>query len=509
VSVDKHDVTFRQRLTADDIHRFTTEELMPDLQFNTHLGQGATTTLHAASIDSLQSSLDGRLLTYGSPEYDEARTIWNAMIDRRPALIVRCLSTSDVVNAVNFARENNIVMSVRGGGHNIAGNAVCEGGLMIDLSQMRSVSVDSVARTARVGGGATLADVDRATQEFGLATPFGINSTTGVAGLTLGGGFGWLSRRFGLSCDNLIGAEIVLANGSMLHVSETENADLLWGLRGGGGNFGVVTNFEFRLHPIGREVLAGLVIHPLDEAKGLLQSYREIHKTLPDTLSCWFILRQAPPMPFVPEEWHGKEILAFAIFGSGPIEDAEQAIAPIRALGTPIVDVVGPMQYTVWQSMFDAAGGPGARNYWKTNTFDELSDGFIDVLIDHAWNLPDPQTDIAVAALGGAVNRLPASATAYPHRSTIFVPSIHGRWTDPAKDDACIAWARSLTEKSAPFSTGGAYVNFLTQEETDRVRAAYGPNYDRLVELKNKYDPTNLFRLNQNIKPSGEVEGIG
>jgi len=484
---------------------------MSDLQFNTHTTTGSTTTVQATSIDQLESSLDGTLLTFGSPGYDEARTIWNAMIDRRPALIVRCATTNDVVNAVNFARENNIVLSVRGGGHNIAGNAVCEGGIMVDLSQMRSVEVDTQNRTARAGGGALLSDVDEATQPYGLVVPLGINSTTGIAGLTLGGGFGWLCRRFGLTIDNLIGATVVIADGSVVHASETEHPDLFWGLRGGGGNFGVVTEFEFALHEIGQTVLSGMVIYPGDDARRVLEFYRDFMPNAPEELASWFVLRKAPPAPFVPEEWHGRDVIILAICVTGPIEDAERMVRPLRELGTVVADIVAPMPYVAWQKILDAAQSAGARNYWKSNEFNELSDGLIDTLIDYARNVPDPNCDIAMAMLGGAVARVPSDATAYANRNTLYAINIHGRWFDPANDDACIAWARNLMAATTQFSTGSVYVNFMTAEEGDRVRNAYGENYERLVALKTTYDPTNVFRLNQNIQPTNghQVEGQG
>lgn len=484
---------------------------MSDLQFTTHTSPGATTTLHATSIDELEQSLDGRLLNYGSSGYDEARTIWNAMIDRRPALIVRCESTSDVVNAVNFARENNIVLSVRGGGHNIAGNAVCEGGIMIDLSQMRSVEVDPQKRTARAGGGALLSDVDEATQVHGLVVPLGINSTTGIAGLTLGGGFGWLCRRFGLTIDNLIGATVVTADGSVLHASASENSDLFWGLRGGGGNFGVVTEFEYACHEIGQTVLSGMIVYPGDDARKVLEFYRDFMPNAPEELAAWFVLRKAPPAPFIPEEWHGRDVIILAICVTGPLEDAERYVRPLRELGNPVADIVAPMPFVAFQKILDQAQSAGARNYWKSNEFTELSDGLIDTLIDYARMVPDPNCDIAMAMLGGAVARVASDATAYANRDTLYAINIHGRWIDRTNDDACIAWARGLMSATTPYSTGSVYVNFMTAEEGDRVKSAYGENYERLVALKTKYDPGNVFRMNQNIRPAGEaqIEGRG
>jgi FAD/FMN-containing dehydrogenase len=462
---------------------------------------GSPAVVPSDAIDRLTSGLPGRVHAPGSKDFDEACTIWNAMIERRPGLVVRCSSTADVSQTIRFAREHDLVLSVRGGGHNIAGSALCDGGLMLDLSPMKSVEVDPGARTARVGGGATLADFDREAQVFGLATPLGINSTTGVAGLTLGGGFGWLSRRYGLTIDNLIAAEVVLASGDVVRASADESPDLFWAIRGGGGNFGVVTSFDFQLHPVGPEVLSGMVIHPLDAARDVLRFYRDFLPTTPDDFSCWFVMRKAPPLPFLPAEWHGKEILALAMCYAGPVEDGERVMAPLRQFGQPIADVVAPHPYTAWQTILDPLLAPGARNYWKSHDFRAVSDGLIDVLIAHARTLPDPNSEIAFAQLGGAVGRVPENATAYSHRDGQFVMNVHGRWVDPAKDDQCIGWARDLFRAAAPFATGAVYVNFLTQEEEDRVRAAYGSNYDRLVQLKGRYDPKNLFRTNQNIRP--------
>ena len=462
---------------------------------------GSEAVLSSDVVDQLTARLPGRLHTPGSPDFEEACTIWNAMIERRPGLVIRCATATDVSYAGRFAREHDLVLAVRGGGHNIAGNALCDGGVMLDLSPMKSVAVDSVARTARVGGGATLADFDREAQAFGLATPLGINSTTGVAGLTLGGGFGWLSRRFGLTIDNLISAEVVLANGDVVQTSATESPDLFWAIRGGGGNFGVVTSFEFQLHPVGPEVLAGMVIHPLDAARDVLRFYRDFLPTTPEEFVCWFVMRKAPPLPFLPVEWHGREILALAMCYSGNIQKGEQVAAPLRKFGKPIADVVAPHPYAAWQTVLDPLLTPGLRNYWKSHDFQEVSDGLIDVLIAQARQIPDPNSEIASAQLGGAVSRVANDATAYSHRDGQFVLNVHGRWEDPAKDAECISWARDLFRAAAPFATGAVYVNFMTQEEGDRIRAAYGRNYDRLLKPKNRYDPGNLFRVNQNIRP--------
>lgn len=458
--------------------------------------------LSEEKLIAFQQTLRGRLAQPGSDDYEQARTIWNAMIDRKPALAVRCAGAADVMSAVRFARDNDLIIAVRGGGHNIAGNAVCDGGLQIDLSLMKSVRVDPVSRTARVEPGVTLGEFDKEAQAFALATPLGINSTTGVAGLTLGGGFGWLSRGLGLSIDNLLSADVVTASGELVRCSESENADLFWGIRGGGGNFGVVTSFEFKLHPVGPTVLAGLIVHPLEDAKEVMRFHREFVETVPDEMVCWFVIRQAPPLPFLPPEWHGKEILALAVCYNGDIAEGERLAKPLREFGKPIADIISPMPYTAWQTVLDPLLTPGARNYWKSHDFAGLSDGLVEVMMDHARRIPDAQTEIACAHLGGAVGRVARDATAYNHRDGKYVMNVHGRWADPAKDEACIAWARSLWKAAAPFATGSVYVNFLTQEEGNRVPDAYGENYERLVALKNKYDPTNLFGVNQNISPT-------
>ena len=472
---------------------------MLDLRVSTYLG--GETNLKPEIIDKFKGTIRGTVLTAESPEYNQARTIWNAMIDKRPALIVRCAGAADVMRTVRFAGEHKLLVAVRGGGHNIAGNAVCDGGLMIDLSPMKSVRIDAKGMTARVEPGVTLGDMDRDTQAFGLATPVGINSTTGIAGLTLGGGFGWLSRKFGLSIDNLISADVVTAAGELVKVSESENPDLFWGIRGGGGNFGVVTSFEFRLHKVGPEVLAGLIIHPLDAAKDVLRFYRDFIKTTPSEFVCWFVLRLAPPLPFLPAEWHGKEILVLAVCYSGDAKEGERVAKPLRSFGKPIADIIGLMPFIAWQTILDPLLAPGMRNYWKSHDFREVSDGLIDTLIAHARKIPDPQTEIAFVQLGEGVTKVSKDATAYTHRDAAFVMNVHGRWDNPANDTKCIAWARELFEAATPFATGGAYVNFMTQDEQVRVRSAYGSNYDRLVKLKKKYDPNNLFRLNQNIQP--------
>src|SRR5688572_17508668 len=374
-------------------------------------------TVDAAAISALQARLRGKLIAPSTPGYDEARSVWNAMIDRRPGLIVQCAGTSDVMQAVRFAADNRLLVAVRGGGHNIAGHAVCDDGLVIDLSQMRSVRVDSVAQRAWVEPGALLSDLDRETQAFGLAVPTGINSTTGVAGLTLGGGFGWITRKFGLSIDSLLSADVVTADGELVRASATDNPDLLWALRGGGGNFGVVTDFEFRLHKIGPQVLSGLVVHPFEDAKKVLQEYRQALAVAPDELTCWAVMRQAPPLPFLPTEWHGKEVLVLAMCYCGDVNAGEAVTARLRAIGQPIADVVGPHPFAGWQQAFDPLLAPGARNYWKSHDFTELSDAAIEILIGAVRNLPGPECEVFVAHVGGAAGRVAADATAFPQRT--------------------------------------------------------------------------------------------
>jgi len=466
------------------------------------LRSGAAAAIAAGSIDALKGGLKGTLLAQDSPGYDEARTIWNAMIDRRPGLIVRCAGTADVIKSVQFANTHELLVAVRGGGHNIAGNAVCEGGLVIDLSEMKSVRVDPKARRAWVEPGATLADLDRETQAFGLAVPTGINSTTGIAGLTLGGGFGWITRKFGLTIDNLVSADAVTAEGKLVRASSTENADLFWALRGGGGNFGVVTAFEFELHQLGPTVLAGLVVHPIEDAPNILNSYRRIVNSAPDELTCWVVMRKAPPLPFLPSEWHGREVLVLAMCYAGDAKAGEKAMAELRSLGKPIADVVGPTPFAGWQAAFDPLLTPGARNYWKSHDFVQLSEGAIKLLIEAARNLPGPECELFIAHVGGVAERTPVEATAFPQRSAHFVMNVHARWREPSMDEACVGWAKTLFAAVAPHASGTAYVNFMPADEADRVETVYGGNYRRLAEIKRRYDPNNQFRMNQNVRPA-------
>jgi len=453
-------------------------------------------------IEGLSSRLTGEVLLPGSEAYESARKIWNATIDKHPAVIVRCSTTADVVHALGFARDSRYLVAVRGGGHNIAGSALVDDGVVIDLSRMKAASVDPDARRATIEAGATLADFDAATQEYGLATPTGINSTTGLAGLTLGGGFGWLSRKYGMTIDNLESAEVVTANGEVLRASATEHPDLFWAIRGGGGNFGVVTHFEFRLHPVGPNLLSGLIVYPLSEAKSVLRQYREFATNAPDELSVWAVTRLAPPLPFLPPEAHGTGIVAIAFLHAGDAKQGERLIAPLRKLGTPLGEHVGVQPYTAWQQTFDPLLTAGARNYWKSHNFSTLADGLFDAILEYIGSAPSPLCEIFIGALGGATMRPRPESAAYPHRDVQFVMNVHGRWENQADDARCIRWARDFFSASAPFASGGVYVNFLTADESNRVRAAYGSNFERLAHVKRKYDPGNLFRINQNIEPA-------
>jgi FAD/FMN-containing dehydrogenase len=473
---------------------------MADLTMTTM--DGGRRTIGPEAVEALSGSLRGDLLTPDSSGYDASRSIWNGMIDRRPGMIVECLGAADVAHAVRFAREHKLLVSVRSGGHNIAGNAVCDGGLMISLARMKSVRVDPAARRAWVEPGNTLGDVDRETQAYGLALPVGINSTTGVAGLTLGGGFGWLSRKHGMTVDNLISADVVTAAGELVRASADEHPDLFWGIRGGGGNFGIVTAFEFALHPVGPEVLAGLMVYPLADAGDVLRNYRAFCARAPDELSVWAVMRKAPPLPFLPQDVHGTEVLVLAALYAGDMTAGEKALAPLRTYGKPIADVIGPHPFTAFQAAFDPLLTPGARNYWKSHDFLELRDEVLDTLIQHVGRLPDPQCEVFIAQMGGANNRVPADATAYRHRDAAFIMNVHGRWEDPTADDACIAWCRKLFDATAPYATGGVYVNFMTEDEADRVKAAYGESHARLADLKKAFDSENVFRMNQNIRPA-------
>jgi len=461
-----------------------------------------TKGLDEAIVQKFKASFRGELIRPGDSGYDEARKIWNGMIDKHPALIARCTGAVDVINAVNFARANKQLVAVRGGGHNVAGNAVCDGGIVIDLSRMKGIRIDPVRRTARVEPGLTWGEFDRETQAFGFALPGGIQSTTGIAGFTVGGGFGYLSRKYGLTVDNLLAADVVTADGRLLIASKTENSDLFWGIRGGGGNFGIVTSFEFRLHPVGPVILGGMLLYPLSKAKEVLQFYRDYSAKVSEELSIFFGFVTAPKAPHIPEHTQGNPVLAVIISYAGAIEEGERIIQPLRKFGPPDVDLVEPKPYVTLQSMLDAANPPGWQNYWKSEYLKGFNDKTIDILVDYAAKRPSPMSKIIIGHLLGAVNRVKDDETPYSHRDAPFIINIISMWSDTTKNEENIKWARDLWNAVQPFATGGVYVNFLMTEGADRVMAAYGKKkYERLVALKNKYDPTNFFSMNQNIKP--------
>ncbi len=462
---------------------------------------GGRTTVSGTRIDAFDERLDGPVLRDGDAGYDEARTLWNAMIDRRPALIARCADANSVAEAVRFAREHDLLLAVRGGGHNIAGKAVCDGGLMIDLSGMKDIRVDPESRTARVEPGVLLQELDAATQEHGLATPVGYNSTTGIAGLTLGGGFGWLSRKYGLTIDNLLGADVVTADGERVRASADENPELFWGLRGGGGNFGVVTAFDFRLHPVGPDVLSGVIVYPHDQARDVLRNLRDFNAGAPDELTTWAVLRKAPPLPFLDEDVHGTDVLVVATCHAGDMAGGEKLLAPLRAFGDPHADAIGPHPYAGFQQAFDGLNPHGSRNYWKSLNFEGLTDEVIDLAVDAASALPSPMTEIPLAQLGGAISRVPEDSTAYPHRDAAWLMNSHTQWKDPADDEACLAWTRAMYDAMRPHAMQGCYVNFISEGE-GHEREGYEANWDRLVALKRKVDPQNVFRVNQNVAPA-------
>ena len=462
---------------------------------------GGEATIDDAMVQALSESLQGDVVTPASPSYDEVREIWNAMIDRRPGVIVRCASAEDVVRAVNLARENDLLVTVRGAGHNIAGNSIADGAMMIDLSGMKSVEVDAASKTVTAQPGVTLGELDAATQEHGLAVSVGINSTTGVAGLTLGGGFGWLSRKHGMTIDNLISAEVVTAKGERVKTSADSHPDLFWAIRGGGGNFGIVTSFVYQAQAVGPEILSGLIVHPGSEARACLDFYRDFAAQAPEELTTWVVMRKAPPLPFLPEEVHGTDVLVFAVMYTGDMESGEKAVQALREYGTPIADAVGPNPYVGWQTAFDPLLTPGARNYWKSHNFSALTDDLLDVLVAGAASLPSPHSEIFIAQLGGAQSRVAPTATAYWSRDAAFTMNVHTRWEQASDDQQCVSWARKLFSDVEPYATGGVYVNFMPDDEADRVGNAYGGNLDRLASIKKEYDPNNLFRVNHNIKP--------
>jgi len=454
-------------------------------------------------VNEFRAGLRGALLAAGDDGYDAARRVWNGSIDRKPVLIARCTGTADVIHAVNFARANDLLVSVRGGGHNVTGNAVCDGGLMIDLSPMKGIHVDPARRTVRAQGGVTWGELDHETQAFGLATTGGQISTTGIAGLTLGGGLGWLMRKCGLAVDNLLSADVVTADGRFLVCSPTDNADLFWGLRGGGGNLGLVTSFEYRLHPVGPLVTGGVALYPAERAHDALAFYRDHMATASEDEMVAFAFQAAPPAPFVPAALHGTPVVGFALCHVGPLAEGQRAVQRLRAFGPPVADALGPMPYTAVQRMMDEAMPFGRHVYLRSDHLTGLGDDVIKTCVQNTAAMTSPLSVAVIIPLGGAVTRVGEHDTAFSHRETPFDIDIFAIWTDPRESDRHLQWGRRFGAALQPFSRG-VYVNEMGSEGEERIRAAYHPaNYARLVTLKNTYDPTNFWRLNQNIKPTG------
>jgi FAD/FMN-containing dehydrogenase len=451
--------------------------------------------LRAHATDLLRRMVRGEVIVPGDVAYDQARKVWNGMVDRHPAAVVYCAGPDDVVAAVNFARSRSLLVAVRAGGHNIGGASVCDGGLVIDLSRMKQIEVDPIKRTARAQAGLNLGEFDAATQAHGLATTMGINADTGIAGLTLGGGFGKLGRKHGLSCDNLVSAEIVTADGRLLHASATEHSDLFWAIRGGGGNFGIATSFEYRLFPVGPMLLAGSILHPYDDARDAMRFYQTFASTAPDELSLDAALATMPT---------GEHVFSISVCYVGPIEEGERVVKPLRALRAPIQDQIAPRSYLNIQSAGDANFPRGRRYYWKAQFLRELTEAAIDTLLTVYADAP-AESLFVLQHVGGAIARIPVTDTPYANRDALYDCFPISIWDNPTEDATRIHWARVLWDAMRPFSTGGVYANNLGEEGTERVAAAYGGNYPRLLALKNKYDPTNFFRLNQNINPAAET----
>ena len=452
--------------------------------------------LDAPEIGELRADFRGSLLLPGDPGYEERRRVWNGVIDRHPGVIARCAGVVDVIRTVNFSREHGLRLAVRGGGHNIAGSAVCDGGVVVDLSGMRSVRVDPARRTVRAEGGATWGELDRETHLFGLATTGGVVSTTGIGGLTLGGGIGWLARSYGLASDNLVSVDVVTADGERRTASATENPDLFWGLRGGGGNFGVATSLEYRLHPV-RQVIGGLLIHPYAAARDLLRFYLTFTASAPPALTCFAVLGSGPD---------GQPVAIVAACYHGPADEGERLLRPLRTFGSPLVDGIGPMPYPALQSMLDQSYPPGLFHYWKSSFLTALDDDAIDTMVAQAAERPTPMSHLVIEQLGGEVSRLDADATAFAHRDRPYNLLILGTSADRADLDACNGWARQCWDAMQPSVAEGVYVNYIGtegDEGSNRVREAYGAaKYERLARIQARYDPTNLFRVNQNIRPA-------
>jgi FAD/FMN-containing dehydrogenase len=463
---------------------------------------GTELTLEQADVNGLAANLRGSVLFPGDASYDAARAVWNGMIDRRPAMIVKCLGVGDVVNCVNFAREHSIRLSIKSGGHNISGLSLADGALTIDTSLMKGVWVDTARRRAHAQAGCVLGDVDRETQLHGLAAVLGFVSNTGITGLTLGGGFGYLTRRFGWTSDTVRSIELVTHDGNIVRASETSEPELFWGLRGGGGNFGVVTSIEYELFPVGPEIMGGAVAWRAEDAPEVLEMYRQLTEDAPPEHASVAVLRMAPPAPWLPKEIHGKPIVAIFVCDSGPRAEAAERVAAIKAFKSPVGDILQPRPYNTQQSILDATQPDGRRYYWKSEYLPEIVPGLLTKAITHLERVTSPHSAILLFPLGGQLNTLPDDHSAVGNRDAKFVINIAGAWDDTDEDDTHISWARGAWEDIREFSTGGTYINFLTEEEGDpRIHDAFRGNYERLAQVKSKYDPSNMFRMNKNISP--------
>ncbi|PKQ46008.1 FAD-binding oxidoreductase [Confluentibacter flavum] len=461
--------------------------------------------LDQITIQEFSQTLSQPLIMPLEPGYDEARSVWNGMVDKRPAMIAKCTNVDDIKKCVNFAQSHNLLVSIKGGGHNVAGKAVCHDGLMIHLSQMNAVIVDPVKRTVRVESGATIGELDKETQKFGLATPVGIVSKTGIAGLTLGGGNGYLARKHGLTIDNLLSVELVTANGDFISANETENPDLFWAIRGGGGNFGVVTSFEFKLHEIGPEIMAAQIFYPIEDAKKVFTFYRDFTSNAADELAGYALIVRIPPADPFPEAFQGKTAIALLVGYAGSLDAGKAALAPLENFGNPILRVIMPMPYLALQTSFDQSAPNGIRNYWKAHYMDDLTDEAIDVLVNHTRHFPGAFSAVGLEPFGGAITRVEENATAFPQRSASYILGIFSGWIEPENDEKNINWTRELYNKMTPFASGGAYSNYLDHDDSDKVSASFGSNYSRLQDVKSKYDPNNFFKLNQNIIPKPDL----
>jgi FAD/FMN-containing dehydrogenase len=455
-----------------------------------------------SAVQTLYDRMRGPVLDSSDEGYDDARSLWNGMFEKHPSIVARCTGAADVMAAVDFAREHDLLLAVKGGGHSLAGKSVCDDGLLIDLSPMDGVRVDPDSQTARVGPGTTWGDFDHEAQAFGLATTGGVDSRTGVAGLTLGGGIGYLARSYGLATDNLLSVDLVTAEGELVHASEDVHPELFWGIRGGSGNFGIVTSFEFELHEVGPEILTAQVFHPIDDVRRVLEFYQEFMADAPDEVTCYATITRVPTESAFPEVYHNEPAVALVGAYSGAIEDGRPLLAPLAQFGDPILAAVEPMAYTALQQSDDDGFPDGERYYQKAHFLETITDAVIDVIVEHTETLPGQYSGALFEPMGGVINEVDATATAYPHRNAAFSFGITGGWSDPDRDEEIMGWVREFFDDLASHATGGVYTNYLAHDEDDRVDGAYRENHERLVELKNEWDPENLFRLNSNVEPA-------